>query len=112
MDKEFNISPAAACRILELIKVDGLKDIGFRVSVLGGGCSGFQYEFDYAARKEEGDHVFSEGEACVYIDDTSLELLKDCTLDYSEDLGGARFEIKNPHATAKCGCGNSFAVQR
>jgi iron-sulfur cluster insertion protein len=110
MNNTFKISQDAARRIVELTKEDNLEGTGFRISVLGGGCSGFQYEFNHTAHQEDGDHIFCEGDATVYIDDTSLEFLKDCTLEYSEDLGGARFEIKNPNATAKCGCGNSFAV--
>ncbi|MDF3047749.1 MAG: yadR [Candidatus Midichloriaceae bacterium] len=101
------ITQAAAKRILELT---GDNKTGFRISVLGGGCSGFQYEFDYMAHQEDGDAVFLQDGATVYVDSTSLQFLNDCTLDYVEDLGSAKFEIKNPNATAKCGCGNSFAV--
>ncbi|MCE2992322.1 MAG: iron-sulfur cluster assembly accessory protein [Candidatus Jidaibacter sp.] len=103
-----SITKAAAKRILELTGAG--KNTGFRISVLGGGCSGFQYEFDYMATKEEGDEIFLQDGAIVYVDRSSLEFLSDCSLDYIEDLGSAKFEIKNPNATAKCGCGNSFAV--
>lgn len=103
MHIDFNITAPAATRITEL-------GAEFRISVLGGGCSGFQYEFIPSAQKEDGDTVFIQDGAYVYIDDTSLEFLNECTLDYVEELGSARFEIKNPHAKAKCGCGNSFSV--
>ena len=83
----------------------------FVVSVLGGGCSGFQYHFDLIVRaQEESDLVIREGGALVMVDETSLSLLKNSVLDYVEDLASAGFEIRNPNATAKCGCGNSFSV--
>lgn len=106
MSIEFKISQSAARRITELAELN----TGFRISVLGGGCSGFQYEFNPSSSKEDGDTAFITDGATVYIDDTSLEFLNECTLDYTEDLGGARFEIRNPNAKAKCGCGNSFSV--
>ena len=82
----------------------------FRVSVHGGGCSGFQYKYEFVENKDARDHVFGSEVAKVLIDDISLGLISNSTLDYVEDLGSAGFEIKNPNATARCGCGNSFAV--
>lgn len=106
MERNFNITENAASRITALCEPGAY----FRISVNGGGCSGFQYEFDYKASKNEGDLEFVVGEAKILIDEMSLEFINGSSLDYSEDLGGARFEVKNPNATAKCGCGNSFSV--
>lgn len=100
------ITDNAAARITELC--DGGNC--FRISVNGGGCSGFQYDFDYKASKVENDLEFSHNGATVLVDELSIEFIGGSQLDYSEDLGGARFEIKNPNATAKCGCGKSFGV--
>ena len=81
------------------------------VSVLGGGCSGFQYHFNLGARPvEPGDVLIEDHGAKVLVDEVSMGLLKGSVLDYTEDLSGAGFAIKNPNATAKCGCGNSFNV--
>lgn len=78
-----------------------------RVAVEGGGCSGFQYKLDFdTSTPADDDALFGE----VVVDATSLEYLKDSMLDYVESLGTASFEIRNPHATAKCGCGNSFSL--
>ncbi|NBO19938.1 MAG: iron-sulfur cluster assembly accessory protein, partial [Proteobacteria bacterium] len=79
--------------------------------VKGGGCSGFQYEFglDGAAPRED-DKIFAHNGAEVIMDDMSLSIIGGSTLDFVEDLSSAGFEIKNPNATARCGCGNSFSV--
>lgn len=106
----FIVTDAAAARIT---KITSDEPVGtkFRVSVLGGGCSGFQYHFDLDSKDAaEGEIILEKNGAKVVIDDMSLGFLKGSTLDYVEDLGSAGFEIKNPNATAKCGCGNSFSV--
>jgi iron-sulfur cluster assembly accessory protein len=84
----------------------------FRVSVEGGGCSGFQYKFDLVAESaaEADDIVIEKGGARVLIDPVSLGLLGGAEIDYVEDLMGSAFKVKNPNATASCGCGTSFAV--
>lgn len=107
----FSLTESAAARINELKKSEGKPNLKFRVSVKGGGCSGFQYEFmlDDAA-PGEGDTVISNHGAEAVVDDVSLGILKGSVLDYTEDLAQAGFTIKNPNATAKCGCGNSFSV--
>ncbi len=107
----FSLTEAAAARINALKTQDGKPHMRFRVLVKGGGCSGFQYEF----LLDEGepatdDHIIAQGDAEVIVDDVSLGILKGSTLDYSEDLASAGFSIKNPNATARCGCGNSFSV--
>lgn len=80
-----------------------------RVAVLGGGCSGFQYEIDLDERKDEDLILSGHGEAVV-IDTVSLPFLADATIDFSEELIGARFIVDNPNATASCGCGTSFSI--
>lgn len=102
----FALTPAAKTRIATLLKEeDGA--MALRVAVLGGGCSGFQYEFSFAKAHEEGDLMVDNA---VVIDPTSLELLSGATLDYVDDLGGSFFRINNPQATSSCGCGNSFSA--
>lgn len=106
----FSVTEAALHRIAYLLS-DEPEGTRFVVSVLGGGCSGFQYHFDLAAREAQpGDFAVDAHGAKVLVDDISLGLLKNSVLDYVEDLASAGFEIRNPNATARCGCGNSFSV--
>jgi iron-sulfur cluster assembly accessory protein len=81
-----------------------------RVSVAGGGCSGFQYIFDIDREKAQDDLVIERDGATVLIDETSLDLLEGCTIDFIDDLVGQSFRITNPNASSSCGCGTSFAV--
>lgn len=81
-----------------------------RVSVAGGGCSGFQYIFDVDRETAPGDLVIERDGATVLIDATSLDLLAGCTIDFVDDLVGQSFKVTNPNATASCGCGTSFAI--
>ena len=108
----FSVSESAAIRIAELISEEfDPANSYFRVSVLGGGCSGFQYNFDLTTQAmEEDDLVILALGAVVVIDSTSMELLKGSQLDYIENLVGSSFEMKNPNAASGCGCGNSFSV--
>ena len=107
----FSLTESAAARINQLKAEEG-KNLRFRVMVKGGGCSGFQYEYalDDSA-PAEGDVIVALNGAEVIIDDVSLGIVNGSVLDYTEDLASAGFEIKNPNATAKCGCGNSFSVK-
>jgi len=107
----FSISDNAARRIATLLREENNPAVKFRIAVLGGGCSGFQYHYEFDAKDMgENDKLFSKDGAVVVIDDISLDLLKNSSIDYVETLGSAGFEIKNPNSTAKCGCGNSFSV--
>jgi iron-sulfur cluster insertion protein len=110
--EQFSLTEAAAKRIKELLKEEGKESLKFRISVLGGGCSGFQYDYSFieASSINVNDKTYSLNGADVIIDEISLDLLKGSVLDYTEDLGRAGFEIKNPNISAKCGCGNSFAI--
>jgi iron-sulfur cluster insertion protein len=106
----FSLTEAATARIRKLQADEG-KHLRFRVSVKGGGCSGFQYEFLLdASDPVESDIVIAKDGAEVVIDDVSAGILAGSTLDFTEDLSQAGFTIKNPNATARCGCGNSFSV--
>jgi len=80
-----------------------------RIAVEGGGCSGFQYEITLDEPKAE-DLVIEGGGQKVIVDEVSLPFLADATLDYSEELIGARFVIDNPNAATSCGCGTSFSM--
>ena len=81
-----------------------------RISVDGGGCSGFMYKYDFTDAKEDLDAVIHMGNATFLIDDLSKPFLNDSKLDYIEELGAEYFQISNPNAKYKCGCGNSFGV--
>ena len=82
----------------------------FRISVNGGGCSGFQYSFDIAPAAEEGDLILGDDKARIAIDPLSLEFIGGSRIDFVDDLMGAAFKVENPNATASCGCGASFTV--
>ena len=81
-----------------------------RVSVNGGGCSGFQYGFDIVSDRAEGDLVLERDGAVVLIDPISVEYMKGSEIDFSEELIGAAFKVNNPQAVSSCGCGTSFSI--
>lgn len=99
----------AARRISEIVAAEGDNRL-LRVSVEGGGCSGFQYKFDLVGAREPDDFVLEKSGASVLIDPMSLEYLAGSEIDFVDDLIGASFQIKNPNATASCGCGTSFSL--
>ena len=110
MTPDFSISERAAARIAHLLS-DEPAGSKLRVAVEGGGCSGFQYHYNFVTdAPAEDDVVFGPESAPVLVDSTSLEFVRGSMLDYVADLGAAAFEIKNPNAKASCGCGNSFSV--
>jgi iron-sulfur cluster assembly accessory protein len=105
----FRVTEAASRQIAAILASEpGAKAL--RVEVLAGGCSGFQYKFDLAQAPGEDDLIIHAGEATVYIDPASLDLLAGAELDYKDALMGAHFAVRNPQATASCGCGTSFSV--
>jgi iron-sulfur cluster assembly accessory protein len=82
-----------------------------RIAVAGGGCSGFQYEYNLVQESPtDDDLVLSKDNATVLIDSLSLEFMGGAEIDYVDDLIGQSFQIRNPNAVASCGCGTSFAV--
>ncbi|WP_340118858.1 iron-sulfur cluster insertion protein ErpA [Pelagibius sp. 7325] len=107
---EFSLSARAAKRIAYLIQQEGQADLMLRVSVSGGGCSGFQYGFSFDDTVNPDDRTFQREGVTAVVDETSLELLAGAQVDFVEDLGGAAFKITNPNATSSCGCGSSFAI--
>ena len=106
---KFGLTGAAAKRIKSML-LDEPEGSFFRVAVLGGGCSGFQYDFSIDGKKQADDCVFVSHGVEVVIDEMSLELIDTAELDYRQDLMGSYFAVNNPNATASCGCGTSFSV--
>jgi iron-sulfur cluster insertion protein len=102
------LSDAAVCRIAVLTAED--TGMMLRVSVTGGGCSGFQYGFTLDDQRNDDDVIFQRDGVALVIDETSLELLTGSEIDFVEDLMGSYFAIKNPQASSTCGCGSSFSV--
>lgn len=105
----FKLSDNAAKRIAFLIKKEPLNSF-FRLTVSGGGCSGFQYNFSFDNLKNNDDLVFNNQNVEIIIDKTSINFIDGAELDYKDDLSGACFEVKNPNASAGCGCGTSFSI--
>jgi iron-sulfur cluster assembly accessory protein len=106
---EVMVSERAARRIGEILKGEAAGAM-LRVSVEGGGCSGFQYKFDIARAKAEDDFAIARDGAVVLIDPVSLQFMAGAEIDFVDDLIGASFKIANPNATASCGCGTSFSI--
>jgi iron-sulfur cluster assembly accessory protein len=103
------VSARAARRIGEILQSEPAGAM-LRVSVEGGGCSGFQYKFDIEREKAVDDLVIAQDGATVLIDSVSVNYLAGAEIDFVDDLIGAAFKINNPNATASCGCGTSFAL--
>jgi len=103
------VSTRAARRIGEILKGEPTGAM-LRVSVEGGGCSGFQYKFDIERAKADDDLVIAQDAATVLIDPVSVNYLAGAEIDFVDDLIGASFKINNPNATASCGCGTSFSI--
>ncbi|MEG9884535.1 MAG: iron-sulfur cluster insertion protein ErpA [Hyphomicrobiales bacterium] len=105
-----SVTDRAAQQIAHILNESSAKGRMLRVSVLGGGCSGFQYGFDIETGQCDGDLVIEKNGASVVIDELSLAYLKGSEIDFVDELIGASFKIKNPNATASCGCGTSFSI--
>jgi iron-sulfur cluster assembly accessory protein len=103
------ISDSAVRRIGEILKSEA-EGAMLRVSVEGGGCSGFQYKFDIERAKAEDDLVLARDGAVVLIDPVSVNYMAGSQIDFVDDLIGQSFKINNPQATASCGCGTSFSI--
>ena len=101
---------AAANKVKVLIAEEKNPNLKLRVSVDGGGCSGFQYAFAFDESVNEDDTVVEKNGATMLIDVTSMQYLNGSEVDYLEGLEGARFVVNNPNATTTCGCGSSFSV--
>ena len=104
-----SVTERAFARLAEIAEDSG-EAKALRVAVLGGGCSGFQYEFDLEDAPAEGDTVIEANGQRVLIDPESLPFLAGSVVDFRDELIGARFAVENPNATSTCGCGTSFAI--
>jgi iron-sulfur cluster assembly accessory protein len=109
MSTSITVSERAARRIGEILKGEPSGTM-LRVSVEGGGCSGFQYKFDIERAKAADDLVINRDGAVVLIDPVSVNYMVGSEIDFVDDLIGASFKVKNPQAKASCGCGTSFAL--
>lgn len=103
------LSESAAHRVGAIARKQGKPAI-LRLSVEGGGCSGFQYRFDLTGAVEAEDSVSETDGVRLVVDPMSLELVAGSTVDFVESLGGAAFKVENPNAAAGCGCGSSFGI--
>ena len=103
------LAPNAARRVAAIAAKQG-KPALLRLSVEGGGCSGFQYKFDLAQGAEGDDTVAETDGVRLLVDPVSLDLVGGCVVDFVESLGGASFQVSNPNAASGCGCGSSFSV--
>ncbi len=105
----FGLTERAARRIAEITAADG-RPAALRVAVLAGGCSGFQYRFELDEARQPEDVLIERGPARVLVDPASLDLLAGAELDFTDELMGSHFAVRNPNATSACGCGTSFSV--
>ena len=103
-----SMSASAARRLSKILGADD--GAALRISVKGGGCSGFQYAFDIEKARAEDDLVIERDGAVILVDPVSLEYMKGSEVDFVDDLMGQSFKVKNPNAVASCGCGVSFTV--
>ncbi len=104
------ISDSAAWRIGALLAAENRPGVKLRVSVSGGGCSGFQYGFALDDRSEDDDILIERDGATVAVDGMSLMYVIGAEIDWVEDLTGSYFRVKNPNASSSCGCGTSFSI--
>jgi iron-sulfur cluster assembly accessory protein len=106
---DLTLSPAAAQRIQAIGAKEG-RPVMLRVAVEGGGCSGFQYQFDLVDEVQPDDLKVERDGAAALVDVVSLALLKGSVIDFIDELAGAEFRIRNPNAKSSCGCGVSFSI--
>ena len=110
LDRPLQFSSAAAAKVRELIAEEGNEALKLRVYIQGGGCSGFQYGFEFDEQQAEDDLAVLTDGVTLLVDPLSLQYLMGAQVDYTESLHGAQFVIRNPNAKTTCGCGSSFAV--
>ena len=104
-----SLSERAARRINDIMAGEPSGSM-LRISVNGGGCSGFSYAFEVDRARQEDDILIERDGAKVVVDQVSLQYMEGSTIDFVDDLIGQSFKIENPHATASCGCGTSFSM--
>ena len=110
LEQPLRFSQAAASKVRELIAEEGNAGLKLRVYIQGGGCSGFQYGFEFDENQAEDDFAIVTDGVTLLVDPLSLQYLAGAVVDYSESLAGAQFVIRNPNAKTTCGCGSSFTV--
>ncbi len=101
---------SAALKVKDLIDEEGNPNLMLRVFISGGGCSGFQYGFTFDESLDDGDTMVENCGVKLLVDPMSFQYLMGAEIDYTEDLQGAQFVIRNPNATTTCGCGSSFGM--
>jgi iron-sulfur cluster insertion protein len=109
LSPDIGLTPSAAARIAAIAAKQGKPAI-LRLSVEGGGCSGFQYKFELAGGANADDAVAETDGVQLVVDPVSLDLVRGASVDFVESLGGAAFRVTNPNAASGCGCGTSFSV--
>ena len=110
LDRPLQFSSAAAAKVRELIAEEGNDALKLRVYIQGGGCSGFQYGFEFDEQQAEDDLAVLTDGVTLLVDPLSLQYLMGAQVDYTESLHGAQFVIRNPNAKTTCGCGSSFSA--
>ncbi len=105
---KIEITKNAQEHIASILKKDSANY--FRITVLGGGCAGFQYKFDFDNSKNDDDIIIDKERISILIDKTSMELIQNSKIDYVQELIGSSFQIINPQASSSCGCGTSFSI--
>lgn len=110
INNSIELTEAAMCRIRQVMSNDDGSSSKFRVYVTGGGCSGFQYGFKFDNDEAFDDDIIKFKDFSVLLDSMSYPYLYGSTLDFKEDLSGAKFIINNPNAKTTCGCGESFTI--
>jgi iron-sulfur cluster insertion protein len=110
LDRPLAFTAAAAAKVRQLIDEEGNASLKLRVYIQGGGCSGFQYGFEFDEEKAEDDLAVETDGTTLLVDPLSLQYLMGAEVDYSESLHGAQFVIRNPNAKTTCGCGSSFSA--
>ncbi|PJJ96298.1 iron-sulfur cluster insertion protein ErpA [Lysobacteraceae bacterium NML91-0213] len=110
LSRPIDFTTAAAAKVRELIDGEGNPALKLRVYIQGGGCSGFQYGFEFDEEQAGDDLAIATDGVTLVVDPLSLQYLMGASVDYVESLHGAQFTIRNPNAKSTCGCGSSFTV--
>ena len=110
LERPLQFSSAAAAKVRELVREEGNDALKLRVYIQGGGCSGFQYGFEFDEEQGEDDLAVRTDGVTLLVDPLSLQYLMGAEVDYTESLHGAQFVIRNPNAKTTCGCGSSFSA--
>lgn len=110
IERPLNFTHAAAGKVRELIREEGNPALALRVYIQGGGCSGFEYGFEFDENRAVDDLAVQTEGVTLLVDPLSLQYLMGAEVDYTESLNGARFVIRNPNAKSTCGCGSSFTM--